>query len=220
MIKFQTENIVRNIIGDGNLLPALPRRFQKFRIRERFVVATIFTIPMHSIQLLTAINFVFNIRKDLISACTSSIVVLSFLCILAIYWHYFINRERFYSLFNDVEDIIRKSVCERPLFFSHCCESVYVLLIQSINCRDEIGSKPGNLHKNGAKRKILFECGFVCFCRNPRYAFKSIHISGISLDPGKVQHRLMDFFLSSLVIERGLYSVASLSFHVFVTCFF
>lgn len=183
MIKFRTKNILRDILGDGNLLPCLPRRLDRFLLRERLVVPAIFTIPMHSIQLLTAINWILNIRKDLISACSSSIVVLSFLCMLGIYWHYCINRDRFYALFNDVEDTIHGSVCERPKVIVHF---VNLLLIRSVHCRDGVGSEPGNLHENGTKRWTWFELGFACFYRNFRYASESIHISGISLVSGRL----------------------------------
>lgn len=74
MIQFRTKKILKNTIGDGNMfdmLPKFPKKLEKFRLRECLVVPVIFTLLLHSVQLMAVIDFVLNIRVDLLRACSS-----------------------------------------------------------------------------------------------------------------------------------------------------
>lgn len=109
MITIRTKKIFQDTIGDGDLLPNLPEKFRKVALRERIFVPIVYSVLLFSVILSSSINFVLNIREDLIRACVSLLPAIGQAILLAVYWHFLVNRSKFYSLFNEVEDIVYES---------------------------------------------------------------------------------------------------------------
>lgn len=198
MIKFQTNKFLPNIIGDGNVLP---KSLEQFGLRERYIVPIICTFSLLSVQLVTSIDFILNIRVDILRACTSLITATVFLMSIQIYWHFMINRKQFYSLVDAVEDIVGESVCDR-------CTVDYCrinLLTRSIDCRNEANRSPGNLHRNRRENQICFEFFFVYYCRTRCHVFHSFSICGLSLVLGCLYCGFVVLFLSNVVTEYRLF---------------
>lgn len=109
IVTLRTKVFLQNLIGDGDMLPRLPMMFWNAWLRERFIVPFVITFSMFSIQLGNSIDFVLNVRDDLVHACALLISALGFSIWIVIYLHFLFNRQRFYSLFNEVEDIVYES---------------------------------------------------------------------------------------------------------------
>lgn len=109
IVTLRTKVFLQNLIGDGDMLPRLPLMLWTPWLRERFIVPFVIIFWLLPIQLGSSVNFVLNVRGDLVHACASLIPALCFSIWIVIYWHFLINRKRFYSLFNDVEDIVYES---------------------------------------------------------------------------------------------------------------
>lgn len=98
-----------NIIGDGNILPNLPKWFRNVLLGERYVVPFLFSIAMIAVQITTLIDFFINIQDDITRAFTSLSCTLAMTVWIANHGYFLINRERFYSLFDEVEVIVDES---------------------------------------------------------------------------------------------------------------
>lgn len=108
MITVQTKRVFQNTIGDGDVLPDMPKWLKIDGVSERTIIPIVYTLSLLSIMLSISIDFVLNVGGDLIRLCTSFMSVLGLLLLLAHFWHYLINRNRFYSLFDEVERIVNE----------------------------------------------------------------------------------------------------------------
>lgn len=100
-LTIRANHILQNITGDG----------KNSWLRHHLVVQTVFTLAILSLPLSSSVSFVLNIGENLIVASTSFISALGFLLWIGIYSHFLISRKRFYSLFEDVEEVVNESVC-------------------------------------------------------------------------------------------------------------
>lgn len=98
-----------NIIGDGNILPNLPKWFGNAILRERYVVPILFSVAMIAVQIMTMVDFFINIQIDITRAFTSLSCTLAMTVWIANHCYFLINRGRFYSLFDEVEVIVGES---------------------------------------------------------------------------------------------------------------
>lgn len=92
---------MQNINGEGDILPNLRVKF--------IVVPMMFMLSMGSLYITSFFHFLFNVRDDFIHACSSLMVAVGILHVEAVYSHFWINRTEFYSLFDEVEDIVYRS---------------------------------------------------------------------------------------------------------------
>lgn len=108
MITVQTKRVFQNTIGDGDVLPNIPKWCKIVGLWERTIIPIVYSFSLLSIMFSISIDFVSNVGQDLICSCTSFMSVLGLLLLLAHFWYYLINRNRFYSLFDEVERIVNE----------------------------------------------------------------------------------------------------------------
>lgn len=98
-----------------------------------YIIAPIFlTISMLLLFLTLYMNIILNIHNDFDKAWPSLPAIFPGLTCLLVYWHLLSNRTRFYSLFDDMEDIMNKSACN--YYFGN---GFWLGYFKSNHCRDD-----------------------------------------------------------------------------------
>lgn len=83
-----------------------------------YVVASIVSISMLLFTSMLFLNFVFNIHDDLNATWSTLPLITGYLTVALVYWHFLFNRNHFYSLFKDMEDIVNESLLNYYVVFS------------------------------------------------------------------------------------------------------
>lgn len=181
-VSLRTKKLLRSLIGDGNLLPA--------KFHERIVVPVAVSAFLFSVPLLAAILFgvAFRNREDLI---------------LVSYCYLLTKREKFYLLFDAMEDIIDESKWW-PIDLA-CLSSLCIWYATlkpifgfAFNSRDDNGT--GNIQRNEETNQSLF----VCFSKNSSYTtnlhiFLSIRVGYVSMAHRQIYYGVLVLFEQHLV---------------------
>lgn len=77
---------------------------------REYIVASIVSISMLLIFSMLSLNFVFNIHDDLNAAWSTLPLITAYLTVVLVHWHFLFNRNHFYSLFGNMEDIVNESL--------------------------------------------------------------------------------------------------------------
>lgn len=101
----KTKKMLQIIVGDGNLFPA--------KYHERIILPTAFLSGTLLVMILSFINFTLNFGGNITETCTALVGCLGGLIQGGAYSHLWFNRERFYTLFDDMEYLItERTNCE------------------------------------------------------------------------------------------------------------
>lgn len=81
--------------------------------RIAYIILPIFISISKPLLLVSlSLNFALNIGHDIPKAWPSVSAGLGFLTTILLYWHLLINRSRFYSLFDEMQDIVDERKCQ------------------------------------------------------------------------------------------------------------
>lgn len=107
MISFRSPHILQTMIGKAHLLPNY--------LTEQIIVPFVISIFPLAIIIAGTVDFILNCRENLIRACNALIPVLGYVVMLTIYWHFTINRQRFYLIFDEMKVIVGTSTNDNCL---------------------------------------------------------------------------------------------------------
>lgn len=102
MIILKSKKIFRKLMG---LQSFRGRYFRGYVI----FVPILISFPMLLIILLSGLSFHWNINNDVSGAWPSLTLMCGASCVTTSYLHFLINRVRFFSLFDDIQDIVNES---------------------------------------------------------------------------------------------------------------
>lgn len=196
-VSLRTKKLLRSLIGDGNLLPA--------KFHERIVVPVAVSAFLFSVPLLAAILFgvALRNREDLILVSDPLSIFLGLAQFPLCYCYLLTKREKFYLLFDAMEDITDKSKWW-PIDLA-CLSSLCIWYATlkpifgfAFNSRDDNGT--GNIQRNEETNQSLF----VCFSKNSSYTtnlhiFLSIRVGYVSMAHRQIYYGVLVLFEQHLV---------------------
>lgn len=115
--------------------------------RKNVVARIVFSVTFALFILLTSIFFVLHFRRDVGRVMPIVPLYLGFLAIIATYFHLLTNREAFYSLLEDLEDIVHKSMLNVILYRFWIYTLLYVYFVGMR--ADDIGER---IYANAAQK--------------------------------------------------------------------
>lgn len=176
IIVLKTRINFQNIIGERNA----------FLLQHSIVYASF----LISFVMASAVAFVSSFRVNIIGACTSLIGSLTLSIWFAVSWHYFINRERFYLILDDMEKLLNESITLSQSWLR-------IFYILSIFFKDWMVDITWRWRNESNSFWILFGLRFHC-------VVQSICVGGISLVHGLVYDWIMVLYNPSLVRHPSL----------------
>lgn len=95
-----------------NLIDLAWIRGDKYHKYFDMIVPNLVSVPTFLLTLWSTLNFIWNIKGNILVALTSMQTVLGFLMMTCLHWSLLINRAYFYSLFEDIQGIVNDSTYE------------------------------------------------------------------------------------------------------------
>lgn len=102
MMTIYSKKFFQNIVGDGQVWPS--------KFREKVILPILISLLLVSMQIATALNSCINTDGNIANTVTSFMVFLFMISWIPIYWHFLVNRQRIYSLMDDMNDLIDERV--------------------------------------------------------------------------------------------------------------
>lgn len=189
MIIFETNKIFQRFIGLQSSGPGS---------HQGYIIAPILiSIPMLSLVLSISLNFIVNIHDDTNRVWSTLPTTIALFVFLILYWHLLINRRHFYSLFEDMQDIVDESAWQRKKPKAQVQQLFY--LFDRIFCR--IAKKWKALRGIAAKDQNSDENMCVHLSFHSSRNIGSIRRGVLSRVPGELYDSFVVSILSALVNE-------------------
>lgn len=168
MIVLETKKIFDHLIELKFLKNERHRRPLKILVPVCATVLSIIVLLSMILDLVLGVDT----RKNFYKVSITFGAISSFAAIILIYWHLIINRERYYTLLNDMQQILNDT-CK--LTIEYLCKVNSVAIRHCASNSRRIGRTWNVIRKGGSKDQARVECRCLRFDVDTNHVFLAVH---------------------------------------------